>query len=42
GGLSTTGREHIMDVEPKEIHQRCPVMLGSKNEVEKAMSYLKN
>ncbi|WFE69056.1 class 1 fructose-bisphosphatase [Thiomicrospira sp. R3] len=42
GGLSTTGREHIMDVEPKDIHQRCPVMLGSKNEVEKAMGYLKD
>jgi fructose-1,6-bisphosphatase I len=42
GGLSTTGREHIMDVEPEGIHQRCPVMLGSKNEVEKAMGYLKD
>lgn len=42
GGLSTTGREHIMDVDPKEIHQRVPVMLGSKNEVEKAMKYLKD
>ncbi|AHF00798.1 fructose-1 6-bisphosphatase [Thiomicrospira aerophila AL3] len=42
GGLSTTGREHIMDVTPEGIHQRCPVMLGSKNEVEKAMGYLKD
>ena len=41
GGLSTTGREHIMDVEPAEIHQRCPVVLGSKTEVETMMKYLK-
>lgn len=41
GGLSTTGREHIMDVTPLEIHQRCPVVLGSKTEVETVMKYLK-
>lgn len=42
GGLSTTGREHIMDVQPTDIHQRVPVMLGSKKEVERAMQYLKD
>lgn len=42
GGLSTTARENIMDVQPTEIHQRVPVVLGSKNEVEKAMGYHKD
>lgn len=42
GGLSTTARENIMDVEPSEIHQRVPVVLGSKNEVEKVMGYHKD
>lgn len=37
GGLSTTAREHIMDVQPEDIHQRVPVVLGSKNEVQLVM-----
>lgn len=42
GGAATTGRMNIMDVQPNDIHQRVPIMLGSKNEVNKAMSYLKD
>lgn len=42
GGLSTTGRKNIMDVKPEGIHQRVPVVLGSKNEVEKVMGYHKD
>lgn len=41
GGLSTTGRERIMAVEPTTLHQRIAVILGSKNEVERVMSYHK-
>ncbi len=33
GGRSTTGRESILDVEPTDIHQRVPVILGSADEV---------
>jgi len=39
GGVSSTGRERIMDVLPNAIHQRVPVILGSKNEVERVVSY---
>ena len=39
GGASSTGRERIMEVAPKELHQRVPVILGSKNEVERVVSY---
>ena len=39
GGLSSTGRERIMDIEPSDLHQRVPVVLGSKNEVERIVSY---
>jgi len=39
GGLSTTGRERIMEVRPTQLHQRIPVILGSKNEVERIISY---
>ena len=41
GGLSSTGRERIMEIQPQEIHQRVPVILGSKNEVERVNSYHK-
>ena len=34
GGLATTCFGHIMDIEPKAIHQRVAVALGSKEEVE--------
>ena len=39
GGISHTGYEHIMDLEPKHIHQRSSVALGSSNEVSKLISY---
>ncbi len=39
GGLCSTGRERILDVNPENIHQRVPVILGAKNEVERIISY---
>lgn len=33
GGIATTGKGRILDVEPKSIHERCPVFLGSKDDV---------
>ncbi|MDV2467933.1 class 1 fructose-bisphosphatase [Acinetobacter chinensis] len=39
GGSSTTGRVRIMDIQPSELHQRVPVVIGSKNEVELVTSY---
>jgi fructose-1,6-bisphosphatase I len=41
GGASSTGRERIMDVQPDGLHQRVPVILGSRNEVETVISYHK-
>lgn len=40
GGLATTGRKRILEIEPKELHERAPLFIGSKNMVEKAMSFL--
>ena len=34
GGVSSTGYERIMEMTPENLHQRVPVILGSKNEVE--------
>ncbi len=39
GGAATTGRQRILDVVPGKLHQRVPVFLGSKNEVELATRY---
>lgn len=39
GGLCTTGRERVMNIKPNAIHQRVPVILGSKHEVERILSY---
>ena len=39
GGAASTGRERILDIVPTQLHQRVPVFLGSKNEVERATSY---
>ena len=39
GGAASTGRGRILDVAPTQLHQRVPVFLGSKNEVENAERY---
>jgi fructose-1,6-bisphosphatase I len=41
GGLASTGRKRILDLKPRELHQRVPYYVGSKLMVEKAMSFLK-
>lgn len=41
GGVCTTGRERIMDIKPDNLHQRVPVILGSRNEVERVIRYHK-
>jgi fructose-1,6-bisphosphatase I len=39
GGAATTGRERILDITPSKLHQRVPVIMGSKNEVDLVTSY---
>lgn len=39
GGKASTGRQDIMDVESTDLHQRIPVIIGSKNEVERVVDY---
>ena len=41
GGLATTGIQRVMEVEPTELHMRVPYIVGSKNMVEKLVSFLK-
>lgn len=39
GGAASTGTQRIMELQPTHLHQRCPVIMGSKNEVERLVSY---
>ena len=38
GGMATTGKENIMDIVPTELHQKVPLIIGSKEDV---LTYLK-
>jgi len=39
GGAASTGRERIMEIQPTGLHQRVPLILGSRNEVERIERY---
>ena len=39
GGRATNGRERILDIVPKKLHERVSVMLGSRHEVERVTGY---
>jgi fructose-1,6-bisphosphatase I len=39
GGAASTGREPILDLVPQGLHQRVPVILGSRHEVERVVAY---
>jgi fructose-1,6-bisphosphatase I len=39
GGAATDGKTRILDIQPKGLHQRIAVVLGSKNEVQQVASY---
>jgi fructose-1,6-bisphosphatase I len=33
GGLATDGHRRILDIVPKQIHERCPIWLGSCDDI---------
>lgn len=39
GGAATNGQQRILDIQPEKLHQRVPVFLGSKSEVEIVTGY---
>ena len=40
GGKATTGMSRILDVEPKKLHQRVPLIIGSRRDVETAEAFI--
>ena len=41
GGLATTGSVSVLDIQPTNIHERCPVVLGSPDDVEEYLAIFK-
>lgn len=39
GGLASTGYQRIMELQPHDLHQRVPVIMGSRCEVELLVAY---
>ncbi|MBI3355288.1 MAG: fructose-1,6-bisphosphatase [Nitrospirae bacterium] len=40
GGKATTGTSRILEVEPKKLHQRVPLIIGSRRDVEQAEAFI--
>jgi len=40
GGFASDGKNRILGIEPKELHQRTPLFIGSKNMVKKAEEFM--
>lgn len=41
GGLASTGSERTLDIQPEELHQRVPVILGSREDVEEYEAFFR-
>ncbi len=39
GGAASTGTQRVLEVEPEHLHQRVPLIIGSKHEVELAEKF---
>lgn len=42
GGLASTGRTSIMNIKPENVHQRVPIVMGSRTEVQRVERYHHN
>lgn len=40
GGSASDGKQRIMDIQPDALHQRTPLYIGSKNDVENAIGMI--
>jgi fructose-1,6-bisphosphatase I len=37
GGIATTGTQRVMGILPEVVHQRTPIIMGSKNDVQEVI-----
>jgi fructose-1,6-bisphosphatase I len=40
GGLATNGTMPILEIQPKSIHERAPIFLGSKEDVNDVLAVI--
>ncbi|XP_072137752.1 fructose-1,6-bisphosphatase 1-like [Mobula birostris] len=38
GGMATTGKEAVLDIVPESIHQRAPIIMGSRDDVQEYLN----
>jgi len=41
GGVASDGYQRILDIQPTQLHERCPIYIGSKNLVNKALEFVR-
>ncbi|KAK9974436.1 hypothetical protein ABG768_022536 [Culter alburnus] len=41
GGIATTGTQRVLDIIPESLHQRAPFVVGSPDDVEEYLSFVK-
>src|ERR1022692_276741 len=39
GGVATDGRQRVLDKQPKAMHERTPLIIGSKDEVQRVLAF---
>lgn len=42
GGAATNGQQRILDIPPTDLHQRCPLFVGSRYEMERLHQFAKS
>ncbi|HEX4850869.1 MAG TPA: class 1 fructose-bisphosphatase [Puia sp.] len=40
GGKATSGRQRILEIAPRKLHDRTPIFIGSKNMIEECLKYI--
>jgi fructose-1,6-bisphosphatase I len=40
GGRATDGKKRILELQPKELHERTPIFIGSEEDVKKVEEFM--
>jgi fructose-1,6-bisphosphatase I len=40
GGVGSSGQQRILDIQPTDLHQRTPLIIGSYDDVKEAEAFL--
>lgn len=41
GGLASNGKINILDIQPTDLHERAPIFIGSKEDVEEVLEVIR-